>query len=130
MFDKFISTSTVQSIKDAMTPVALAIGKGAEYGWTILIKQQYVYGVGFAIAAVGSLVLMALFIWMFRSLSEAAKDSTGFSRGDYDFLIAFAFLASVACLICIFAFAFQSAAHFINPDYYALQYLLDTVTNK
>lgn len=132
MLNNFISSSTVQSIKDAMTPVATAIGKGAEYGWTIVIKQMYVQGIGYALAAICSFAIAwTLFYWGREWLKEAKayKNNNSYSTdGDGLYMGAFIFLTLSAFVLSFGVMSVYAAiAHFINPDFYALQFLIDAV---
>lgn len=130
MFNNFISSSTVQSIKDAMTPVATAIGQGAQYGWTILIKQQYVVAATDVVWAIG-LLLIIVGIWKVAQLAfkeQAANDEKNkYNDGGAGILGALIVVVGLAVFIFMCMFITDAIGHIINPDFYALQFLLDTV---
>ena len=121
MFDKVISSSTIQAIKDAMTPVAEALGKGAEYTWVVLIKQQYVVAVGdfigFVVGMVAGLLILKWTIIMYKT------DRYGTNPGWF-FSGAFALGGIGMSMYALY----DGLAHIINPDFYVLQFLISAVT--
>ena len=113
-----------------MTPVAVAIGKGAEYGWTVLIKQEYVNGVGFSIAAGACVILLFVFIWLVKKMAKGWSTAPTYDQEGYIMGTIFFSLFGVGCFIGACSFGWNAAAHFINPDYYAIKFLLETVNQK
>lgn len=130
MLNNFISTSTVQAIKDAMSPIGAAIGKGAEYGWTVLIKQQYVVGFGDLFLALGSLIVLVIAyrfaIFTFNKQIEIGKVDQ-YNDGGYGILCGLSVVAGAVAFCILLAALYGGVAHFINPDFYALQFLVDAV---
>lgn len=48
-----MNPETITKLQEIMSPVAQKIGEGAEFGWSVVIKQMYVEGV---IALLGAVV--------------------------------------------------------------------------
>lgn len=135
MFDSFISSSTVSAIKEAMIPVAEKIGNGAEYVWVVLVKQMFVQGFGWAVAGIAAMVLclvaVKLVFWSYevgKPLVDKQTDSYYSTKGNgYMAICVISTIASVVLFGLASVFAYFAIAHFINPDFYAIKFLIDAV---
>jgi|SRR5581483_6776945 len=120
-----MSPDTVKAIQQALQPVADKIGQGAQYGWAIVVKQQYIEGVTSLITfALWLVVLTIAGGFLFRGLTKydwerdaGGKYAVYFIAGGITFVIVF--------LGIIIADPFTwGLKHLLNPDYYALQFFI------
>lgn len=118
-----MNQETVNAIKEALVPVAEKIGQGAEFGWEVVVRQQYVYGAIGLFFAVLSLVLVFVAIvpwykdWARRSKSE------NYAEPD---IVGIVFVAGAA-LTGVITGSITAITHFINPHYYAIQSFIGLV---
>lgn len=112
-----MNPETIEKIKEVLAPVALKIGEGAEFGWGVILKQQYVNAVsGFFWGIVGSVGFVLFLGWFIK------KDKSYWEM---------AWFGSSLVLVGLFLMGmcgFQVAiTHLINPEYYALRFFIDLV---
>lgn len=116
-----ISTTTLASLSSFFTPVAEKIGQGAQYGWQIVIQQQYVtacLGIFWALLGIAGMILCAKYV--FPWAKKYAPDSEGFT-----YFIAV--LTSCMPLLSFIIGATVAITHFLNPAFYALQFFINLV---
>jgi hypothetical protein len=108
-----MNTETVDAIKDALVPIAAKIGQGAEFGWSVVVKQQFVEGISYLVWA-GPIALLAIVCWWFAL--KYAKETDGTSL----------FLIVPALILTIWAFTNidEGVLHLLNPEYYALDFFI------
>ena len=107
-----------EELKPIFADVANKIGEGTEWGWEIIMKQMYVHAIGYFIAVALSIPLMFVCVWLIR---KDLKD------WETDGITAGASLGLFGCFIALGVCLFYGVAHIINPEFYALNYLLDLV---
>lgn len=111
--------------------LANKLGTTSEYLWSILLKQAPVFATVALAQYVVTVVVMVL-LWRFRvGISKAV--TKGF-EGDADILAflgcaIFAIVSVGWLLACIFTFGNVVTA-IVNPEYWALEKILDTVKRK
>ena len=114
-----MNPETIEKIKEVFAPIADKIGQGSQYGWEVVMKQQYVVGIGNVILAVFMLGV-AIFSGWWIYLGFKNKDNWDSPE------IAW-FFGSLGIIIggLVFSISFYDAlAHFINPAYYALDFFI------
>lgn len=104
-------------VKSLLAQVSEKIGQGAEYGWEVVLKQQYVdgiFGILWGVLSLGGFVyLLRWYIKKDKSYWEAAH------LGVWVCLIILVFLG---------VFALESGVgHLINPDFYAIKFFISLV---
>lgn len=107
-------------VKTLLAQMSEKIGQGAEYGWGVVLKQQYVVAVQGLLWFVGGIIGLFLAKHFFKVI-----------KGDDELVehpemigVFFVFAGSVAAIISGLNLAIT---HFINPDYYALQFFIGLV---
>lgn len=121
-----MNPETIEKLKEVFAPIALKIGEGAEYGWTVIIKQQYVLAVGSAIIALISAVVMGVGIWLIRRGLKYQADSHYDSTKEVMTAIGIG-ITALGTVVLGFS-SFDVIARLINPDYYAIQFLMQMVS--
>lgn len=117
-----MSPEIIEQLKEVFTPVAMKIGEGAEFGWVVVMKQMYVQawlGVFWAVLAVVFGIFSAII------LNRTMKGKELFEANPGLVIPLFTVLA-----LCPFAFVFgtiDAITHFINPEFYAIEFFLDLV---
>lgn len=110
-----MNTETVNAIKDALAPIAAKIGQGAEYGWDVVVRQQYINGVlNIAYSIMGLVYLLVYIPYLFRAIKRD-KESEMFPIMVGGVIGIFALLALIIDLG-------NGVQHLLNPAYYALDF--------
>lgn len=117
-----MNPETVNAIKEALVPIAEKIGQGAEFGWEVVLRQQYVSAVGYflvaGVAFIAICVGVGLIVAGLRYEKRGSFDDGKFAR------IAFGLVSSVGGLLFFAGAVFNGMARLINPEYYALQFFI------
>lgn len=144
------STEIINLLKEIYAPTASAVGTSVQWAWDILIKQMYVHGFGYAIAAIssyGSAVLCGKIAYntLSRTIDETRspdekkwletykEDLWRYTQRIHgqkarktaliiSFSIAAMFFWSMGS-----AALFNSVARVINPEYYAIRETINFV---
>lgn len=123
-------SETVDRLIDALNPVAQRIGEGAEHVYRLAVRQAIIEGIASLVLAVVLAVLVyvgvRVLLW-FRVQYESARerhryDGDGWAFGGW--LLGFAVLA---CAIGAIGCAFDGAVTLANPEYAAIENLLEAV---
>lgn len=116
-----MNPETVQQIQEALTPLANKLGEGAEFVYATYVRQQVITGI--LATAVGA-IAMVIAILIAKILLKAAAKVDEYDKDGY-----YAALATTVVLGALFGigFIFDGLQHLLNPHYYAIQTLLDTV---
>jgi hypothetical protein len=123
-----IQPETITQIKDTLSVVALKIGEGAEYGWHILIKQQIAEGIVGILVPLIPAILIPIGIKMYKHGVALDKDSY---RSGENFRSVGGIIAGFATFITLIFLLFaitDSLLKLINPDFYAIQFLIQSVS--
>jgi len=121
------NTQIIEQLKEVFTPIAAKIGQGAEFGWEIVIRQQYVE----AFIGLGQLILGIIFlVGTFFIVKKAIKECNDANANAFDWMmvgvISAIFGGSFGLFFLISGFH-TAITHFINPEYYAIQFFLNLV---
>ena len=130
-----IDSGTISAIKDAVTPIAQKIGEGAAHLYWVFVKQQIVDG---AINLLQVVIFGVLMWYLVKLVKKASAMITSETRAltpeekvTYRFLVsALAALIFLALLSAAYHAAQYGLARTINPEYYAIQDLLNQVKGK
>ena len=114
-----MNPEVIDKIKEVMAPVADKIGQGAEFGWEVVMRQQYVYAVEGAFYAILGFV-GCIVVWKFvRGV---------YIRGRWDDAAIMVSVFGGGLSIIAFLVGSEVAiSRFINPSYYALQFFIGLV---
>jgi hypothetical protein len=116
-------------LKEALTPLALKLGEGAEHVYELAIRQSYVEGLTSLILCLVMLVLIAFQFRVIKTCSVELKES---SSNDplWIFGIILAVAGVIACFI-IGIFQLIDAIRYLgNPEYMAIKDLLVLASTK
>ena len=116
-----MNEQTITQLKEFFTPVAEKVGEGAEFGWEVVMKQQYVVAtLGLAWVLLG---LIGLFITY-----KIVKKILASDVYDPKFPATIIGLAGgFLCLIAIIEGGYDAITHFINPEFYAIEFFIGLV---
>ena len=121
------TVETLDKLKEVFTPVAEKIGQSAQYGWDVVIQQQYVYAYLGVFWAIVGLIVTCTSIWLINHLS---KEGNSMDAELGAALLAMSICAIVLGLIMLIAGSITSITHFLNPPYYAIQFFLNLVSTN
>lgn len=113
---------TINQVKELLAPIALKIGQTAEWGWGVVLKQQYVVAVlGIAQVIMGLILAYIVYVvtklmWQLQSKDE---DSAWGILGVFLPLLGIIFVS-----VLIVGGGYDAITHFINPDYYAIDFFI------
>lgn len=115
-----MNESTINQLKEIFTPVAEKIGQGAEFGWEVVIQQQYVIawlGVFWAVLGLG---MLAGGIYLARRATHADwVYGNGWAMPSVMLILFSLTPVVIGSIVAI--------THFLNPAFYALQFLINSV---
>lgn len=116
-----MTPETITAIQQALVPVAEKIGQTAEWGWAVVVRQMYVEAwIGVLQAAVS---LIAAIVIVFVGI-HFNKKAGSYSKGiPLVGSLVFAFMAVGLGLES----ATTAITHFINPEFYAIQFFIGLV---
>ena len=140
---------------ELLEQLANSLGVAVEYLWTTLVKQQYVEGVTNLVMAVISIIVVIIllccvpkatkfFANQSKELAEdRRKNGTGYN-GSYhvssfkeDFCNSLKFVVPIVGIIIVIVIVLCATSdikfgiqHLLNPDYFALKEVLDTINGS
>ena len=114
MTDKYI-----EQLKPLFSQVAEKIGQGAEFGWAVVMKQQIVTGAIGLLWAVIGIIGGIIIIKTINKFWGEFYDDLG--------MIFLGIFGGSFCLIAFIAGSIIAITHFINPEYYALEFFINLV---
>lgn len=117
-----MNTETIKQISAVFQPVAEKIGQGAQYGWEVVLKQQYVYGIENLVAAISGIILAIITTnLVIKSIKKANgdPDSPWFACA-----VGGGLLGAIIIISMIGIGTTQAIGHLINPAYYALDFFI------
>lgn len=121
-----MDTATVEAIKTALVPVAEKIGQGAQFGWEVVMKQQYAEGLaGTVLGSLAVLVFTVIYFFVWKNALE--RDKYGDYDGDMLGAGVMTTILSMILFIPICFWLYTSILHLINPAYYALDFFIHLV---
>lgn len=118
------TTETINQLKEVFAPVAAKIGVGAQYGWEVVVRQQYVEAFGsflqFLMGVVTAYVTYRIVKYGMNELKQ--DDDSLWVVGIWVLGIGGALLSLV-----LMSGLYDAIAHVINPQFYAIEFFLDLV---
>lgn len=126
-----MTPETIKSVQEALTPLAEKLGEGAAHVYEVYTRQIYAESVGMlVIAGMLSAVLVAWLIFISRPSSSDPSKTRAFAWSDASdgFSTVFTSCLSIIILPGVIALVFNGLIGLINPEYYAIQRLLETIT--
>lgn len=122
---------TIEQLKPMFNAVAEKIGQGAEFGWEVVLRQQFAYGIKDVIVA---LIMFAVVITIITLSIKMAKWLYGDAKGDMDdalgpvlVVILIPNTVSVFMLCGAVSTMARGILHLMNPAYYALEFFINLV---
>lgn len=111
----------IEQLKPVFAPLAEKIGQGAEFGWKVILKQQYVEAFqAFLFGAVVVVLWLAYQKWWKYTQALTDEGERNVAR-----FIPFALLCALT-LVALLVVG-SGIGHLINPEFYAIRFLLDLV---
>lgn len=117
-----MNPETINAIKEALAPIAAKIGQGAEYGWEIVMRQQYIQGVTLFIWA-GSLII-ATFVCIYASNKCWANKKRDGQYSDWEIGGVMGAIGAIIFAICAVICLVAGIQHILNPAYYSLDFFI------
>jgi hypothetical protein len=115
---------TINQLKEIFYPLAEKIGEGAEFGWHVIIRQQYVKSVGWLLASFVAYLAVITGLYICRLFK---KWHVGIEHSDDYSLYALPILLIGIGLILGTLFLYEGVARLINPEYYAIEFLINLI---
>ena len=110
---------TIEEIKPYIEQISEKLGQGAQFTWDVILKQQYIEGILFAIA---SIICLSLFILMILKWKQWALF---LQENDYVLILGFLFLLAMT-----FVFSVLAVFHIYNPEYQAIIDIITPITSN
>lgn len=112
----------IEQLKPVFASVAEKIGQGAEFGWEVVIRQQFVEAIIIIVGFLVGIILIFLRYWIGRS--DPWEDITVRSGVAFCLIITAVFLIIATLLELIVG---GGIGKLINPEYYALEFFINLV---
>lgn len=117
---KGVATEIYPDVKNAITEIARGLGVGAEYVWTVLVKQQVVLGITELLELLLILgLIIAGIVWLWKTIKKNESISWIVLPGAFLILFGILMFGKVDFVIII--------QGLINPDFGAINYVLDFI---
>lgn len=117
---------TIDAIKEALTPIADKIGQGAEFGWEVVVRQQYIEGITGVILSIFLFVLIVIVGLVLTKIGLKEMKKNNYSGWDIVVVAYWLFGGGFGGLFVITWF-YNSMLQLLNPSYYALQFFIGMV---
>lgn len=117
---KGVATEIYPDVKNAITEIARGLGVGAEYVWTVLVKQQVVLGITELIELLLILGLIIVgIVWLWKTIKKNESISWIVLPGAFLILFGILMFGKVDFVTII--------QGLVNPDFGAINYVLDFI---
>lgn len=117
---KDVTAEIYPDVKNAITEIARGLGVGAEYVWTVLVKQQVVLGITELIELLLILCLIIIgVVWLWKTIKKNESISWVVLPGAFLILFGSFMFGNVDLTTII--------QGLINPDFGAINYVLDFI---
>ena len=115
-----------------LTQVATQLGTTLPQLWEIMVRQQYIEAIqAFILLGVSSIVFYFSVRAVFRAIKDEENGKT--ANEARDSIIIGSVVISGVFLIISFAMSYEGIGQILNPEYYAIQSIVEqigTLTNK
>lgn len=117
---KDVTTEIYPDVKNAITEIARGLGVGAEYVWTVLVRQQVVLGITELIELLLILgLIIAGIVWLWKTIKKNESISWVVLPGAFLILFGTLMFGRVDLITII--------QGLVNPDFGAINYVLDFI---
>lgn len=117
---KDITAEIYPDVKNAITEIARGLGVGAEYVWTVLVRQQVVLGITELIELLLILsLIIAGIVWLWKTIKKNEAISWKVLPGAFLILFGTLMFGRVDLIIIV--------QGLVNPDFGAINYVLDFI---
>ena len=109
---------TIDKLKEVFQPIADKIGQGAQFGWEVVLRQQYIeafMGLFYGLIAVGALTVS--FFWARKIMKESWDEISWIPFSIWT--LAWIVLGLIGLETFI--------GHILNPQYYAIEFFIGLV---
>lgn len=126
-----MTNEIITKLQEALAPVAQKIGEGAEYGWVVVVKQQFAIGVVDTLTGVALLVLSVCSILLMCKGYKLPRSNREYSRGEFTGesigLILCGGMGLLFFGMCAFSLLQSGIMHMVSPEFYALEFFINLV---
>jgi len=113
---------TIDKLKEVFEPIAEKIGQGAQFGWEVVMKQQYIVAVSDFIVLACCVVAIFIAKWLITQGQKSREDSRW---NNYEFWYFGGIILLIVSAVLIPLCLYDGIAHLINPEYYALDFFIN-----
>lgn len=118
----------MEQLTQLLEQLALKLGTTVEYLWDVLIKQAFIAGMQAILAFVLVTIFIGIWYIIHRKFSNTPnKYYNAYNEVPYVIPMAFTIVILIACWIIGLIEAIDSITNFINPEYWALQQILNSL---
>lgn len=118
----------MEQLSTLLEQLALKLGTTVEYLWDVLIKQAFIAGIQAILAFVLVNIFIGIWYMIHRKFSNTPnKYYAAYNEVPYVAPMAFTIVILIACWIVGLVEAIKSITNFINPEYWALQQILESL---
>jgi len=130
-----VNADTVKAVQEALAPMAQKLGEGAAHLYEVYVRQMFAEGVVGLAAATFFTIVCGLVCWLVvpRALRKGYAMKTKDYWSDYEVPMALGYVGLIlSILVALFSVggAAFSAMKVINPEYYAIERILDQIKGE
>lgn len=115
-----MNEQTLEKLKEIFTPIASKIGQTADFGWEVVMRQQYVVSIqGLLLGLLG----IAFFLVAYWCAKNAKKWDVNYNPIGY---IGASCFGTAGMFLVLFGLD-QFITHILNPQFYAIEFFMNLV---
>ena len=123
-----MNPETINSIKEALVPLAEKLGQGASFVYEVSYRQTIIDGItGVVVGGVILLATLILGIWVVRELFKGWAEADMYDREDSGITIVLAIIAGLVVVGISLAVVVDAVKKLANPHYYTIQSIIHEV---
>ena len=112
-------------IEEVLSQLIAFLQEASPLVWATLIKQVYVEAVADLIWAIGLIVVCIL---LAKLGNYGRKESEKDKYSEWGFWFWFVYLSSAFAVLISFSLFVSALMQFVNPEFYAIRYILQQIT--
>ena len=122
----------MNDIIDKLTPllekVSVKMGEGGQFAWHVVMKQMYVEAVIGLIQFISGLVIAFAIYKITKFLMKKRQEADTYDKEGYEIAVCIiGLIGGVASVLLISFGIYNAVTHFINPEFYAIEFFINLV---
>ena len=123
------TTQLVEQLKPMFEKVAEKIGTGAEFGWEVILRQQFAYGIANVMLAIAFMIGLYFLIKILKYCLKMKKSlaEQGNHYNDWGIGVGVSAIVSFFLSFGIVVSLYEAILRLYNPAFYVLEFLMGII---